>query len=561
MPRRTSPSTDAVFALIRLWHRLRALVTRRGLERDLEEEIGFHLAMREADYRAGGLTAEDARAAARRRFGNVTLITEDTRENWMFAALESLRQDVRYAVRLLRRAPAFSVVSIVVLAVGIGGNTAIFSLVDAVRLRALPYKDADGLVVLWGNVQRANVERRGASYPDFLDWRAQAGGFEGMAAFGDTRMTMSGAGEAVRIPAETVSASYFQLLGVNAALGRTFLPEEDLVAQKIPVVVLSDGVWRRTFGADPSIVGRAIRLDGRAYTVVGVMPPGFRGLTDNGSLWIPYVMSDTAAGLAERGDRGFEVLARLKPGVSLEAAQTETNAIAHRLEQAYPATNEKRGIEIAPLDAELLGGFRPALRLLMVAVALVLLIGCANVANLQLARAEARQREMAVRTAIGAGWARLLRQLVTESVVLTAIAAAIGLLLANWGITGLLRRSPIAFPSFVQPHVSARVAAFTIAVSSLCAIVMGLAPTVNGRVARLADALKNSARGSTGVSARRTRAALVIAEVALAVVLVAGAGLMIRSVQRLVAIDPGFDPHGVLTARVSIPRVAAPTAT
>jgi putative ABC transport system permease protein len=477
-----------------------------------------------------------------------------------FLSFDSLWQDIRYACRTLRRAPAFTTVALLALTLGIAGNTAIFSLVDAVRLRSLPYAEPERLVVLWGNVMRTTLERRGASYPDFLDWRAQARSFEGMAAADATMMTFSGIGDAIRIPVETVSAAYFPILRTTAALGRPFSADEDAIPQKSAVVVLSDGLWRRQFGGDPQIVGRTITLDARSFTVTGVMPAGFRGLTDQADAWIPFVMSDSADSLAARGNRGFQVLARLRPGVTLAAAQTELDIISRRLEQAYPDTNEKRGVEVSPLDVELVGNFRPALRLLMAAVAFVLLIACANVANLLLARSEARQREIAVRTAIGAGWPRLVRQMITESAVLTTVAAVAGLVLAEVALGTLVRVSPITFPSFVQPHVNMRVAAFTIGVCAVCALLLGLAPAMHGRIGRLAEALKDSARGSTGQRSQRLRRGLIVVEVALAVVLLVGAGLMIRTVQHLAAIDPGFDATNVLSARVSIPRAAPASA-
>ena len=418
------------------------------------------------------------------------------------SSLDSLRQDIWYALRTIRRSPGFSVVAIGVLALGIAGNTAMFSLLDAVRLRALPYPDAERLVVLWGNVMRTKLERRGASSPDFVDWRAQSTTFEGMAAGDETRMTLSGRGDASRILVETVSASYFPLLRATPAVGRTFTGDEDVVPQKVAVVVLSDAFWRREFGGDPQVVGQPLVLDARPYTVIGIMPPGFRGVGDRADAWIPFVMSNSAEGLAQRGNRGFQVLARLKPGVSRAQAQAEMDAISRRLEQAYPETNEKRGVEVAPLDEELLGGFRPALRALMVAVAFVLLIACANVANLLLARSEARQREIAVRTAIGAGWSRLLRQLITESCVFAGIAAALGVALASTGLRRLLRASPVAFPSFVHPHVDMRSAAFTIALSFIVGIVLGLRLRCTAASSRLSDALKESARGSVSRRAR-----------------------------------------------------------
>jgi putative ABC transport system permease protein len=547
-----------VKSAIAVWHRLRAIVLRRRLDRDLDDEIAFHLDMRAAEYRSDGASAGDARLAARRDFGNVASLKEHTRDMWTFPSFESIRQDVRYAVRTLRRAPGFTTVALLALTLGIAGNTAMFSLVDAVRIRALPYAQPEQLVVLWGNVMRTTLERRGASYPDFLDWRAQSHSLEGLAAQDETMMTLSGVGDAKRIHVETVSAAYFPLLRMTAAAGRTFTPDEDAVPQKTPVAVLSDGFWRREFGGDPSVVGRTISLDARSFTITGVMPAGFRGLSDRADAWIPFVMSDSAEALTERGNRGFQVLARLRPGVTMAAAQAELDTICRRLEQAYPDTNEKRGVELSPLDVELVGNFRPALRLLMAAVAFVLLIACANVANLLLARSEARQREIAVRTAIGAGWSRLLRQMLTESVVLTAIAAAAGLALAEFALIALVRIAPISFPSFVQPHVNMRVATFTIAVCAGCAILLGLAPAVHGRISRLPEALKDSARGSTGRRSQRLRRTLIVMEVALAVVLLVGAGLMIRTVQHLSAIDPGFNPSDVLSARVSIPRLGAP---
>ncbi len=539
---------------IAVWHRLRSIVLRRRLDRDLDDEIAFHLDMRAAEYRSGGASPDEAQLAARRDFGNVTSLKEHTRDMWTFPSFESIRQDVRYALRVLRRAPAFTSVALLALTIGIAGNTAIFSLVDAVRIRALPYAEPEQLVVLWGNVMRTTVERRGASYPDFLDWRAQAHTFEGLAAQDETMMTLSGVGDAKRIHVETVSAAYFPLLRVTAAAGRTFTADEDAVPQKSPVAVLADGFWRREFGGDPQVVGRTIALDAQSFTITGVMPAGFRGLSDRADVWIPFVMSDSAEVLNERGNRGFQVLARLRTGVTIGAAQAELDTICRRLEQAYPDTNEQRGAEVSPLDVELLGNFRPALRVLMVAVALVLLIACANVANLLLARSEARQREIAVRTAIGAGWSRLLRQMLTESAVLTAIAAVAGLALAEVSLTALFRIAPISFPSFVQPHVNMRVGGFAVLVCTACAVLLGMAPALHGRISHLAEALKDSARGSTG-RGQRLRRTLIVVEVALAVVLLVGAGLMIRTVQHLEAIDPGFNPSQVLSARVSIPRV------
>jgi predicted permease len=540
------------------WHRLKALVLRKRLDRDLEAELSFHLAMREAEYLRDGIAPERARDEARRQFGNVTHFKEETREMWTFPSFESLRQDVRFAFRTLRKSPGFTIVAVLALAIGIGGNTAIFSLVDSVRAHALPYSEPDRLVQLWGNVLRARLERRGTSYPDYSDWRKLTKSFVEVAAVDQQSVTLTGVDETERISSEYVAAPYFSILGATPARGRTFSDAEDVVGQPSYVTVLSDGLWRRRFGADPQIVGRTITLTGRSYTVIGVMPPHFKGITDRAELWVPFAVYAPPTVMAERGNRGFAPIARLKPGVTVAAAQSEMDGIAKQLEQAYPATNEKRGVEVSPLDVELVGALRPALLTLMTAVAFVLLIACANVANLLIARSETRRREIAVRTALGAGRGRLMRQLITESCVLTGLGAIAGLAFAQGAVALLVAQSPVTFPSFVTPGLDARVAAFTVAVSLACGILVGLAPGLQARSVDLNSALKETARGSDGRRSQRLRNALVVAELAMAVVLLVGAGLMIRSVRNLIALDPGFAPDHVLAMRVSIPRANVP---
>jgi putative ABC transport system permease protein len=542
--------------VISVWRRLLGMAGRSRRARDVQDEIAFHLAMRQEEQQRTGSSPEDARLSAQRRFGNVTAFQEETRDMWTFPSFESFVQDVRYAFRTLRKSRGFTVVAVLVLAIGIGANTAMFSLVDAMLLRGLPYADADRLVLLIGNVQRAVVERRGNSYPDHLDWRAKSTRFVDMAAVGTTTMTLVDFEEPERIPVETVSAPYFSLLGVAPAYGRTFRPDEDEVAGRDAVVVLSDGLWRRRFGADPSIVNRTIQTAAGTYTVVGIMPPGFTGVYDTAQLWIPFALSGTP--LDNRGNRGFQTLARLKPGATIAEARAELNVIAKQLEAAYPQTNEKRGVEVSPLSVETFGQLQPVVVTLMMAVGFVLLIACANVANLLIGRSETRQREIALRTALGAGRSRLLRLLITESCVLTMTGAAAGVALAKVSVNALTAASPVTFPSFIQPGLNLTVLAFTVGIAGACGVLLGLAPAMHVRWVKLSDTLKETGRGSAGVRSQRLRAALVVAEVALAIVLLIGAGLMIRSVQKLTAIDPGFQPDDLLTLNASIPRLPAP---
>jgi predicted permease len=542
------------------WNRLLTLFGAGRRARDIDDEIAFHLAMRQAEHERAGLAPEMARRTAARRFGNVTALKEQTRDMWKFPSFESLVRDIRYALRTLRRAPGFALVAVLVLAIGIGATTAMFSLVDTMLLRGLPYPQADSLVVLIGNVQRAGgVERRGNSYPDHVDWRARATSFDDLAAYTPLNMTLQGADEPERIPSEAVSPPYFTLLGVSPTHGRGFRPEEDAVPNRDAVVILSDGLWRRRFGADPSIVNRTILLGTRSFTVVGIMPAGFTGVSDTAQLWIPFAMSGTP--FDNRGSRGFQTLARLKPGATIASARAELDTISRQLAAAYPQTNDKRGVEVSPLTDYVLQQLRPIVVALMAAVSLVLLIACANVAGLLISRSDVRQREIAVRTALGAGPGRLLRQLITESCVLAMLGALAGMAVARISLPSLIAASPIAFPTFVRPQLSLSVLAFGIVIALLSGVLLGLAPMMHARLPRLSDALKTSARGgSSGMRSQRLRSALVIGEVALAVLLLAGAGLMIRSIQKLAAIDPGFEAANVLMVNATIPRQTAPPA-
>jgi putative ABC transport system permease protein len=529
------------------------------LNRDLEEEIRFHLDQRADSYRQQGIGSAEATQLSRRRFGNPTAWKEVCRDMWTFRWMEVLSQDLRYAARTLRRSPGFAVLVTLTLALGIGANTAIFSVFDAVVLQPLPYPEPSKLVLLLGNVRReAGVQqRRGASRPDYADWRDQSRSFEAMAMYEGDPFILHTVDGSEQLRGEFVAQPYFDLLAVRPILGRTFRPEEDEAPQRDAVVVLSSGLWQRRFGGDPGIVGRAIRLNDRSFSVVGVLPEWFRGITDEAELWVPFHMEATAERFKARGSRGPSVLARLKSDVPMAQAQAEMDAICKRLEQAYPDTNAGRGVELSPLDQELFGDIRGPLAVLLAAVGLVLLIACTNVANLLLVRSEARQREMAVRAALGAGRARVFGQLATESCLLAFVGAAGGLLLAHWGVRALLAASPITFPSYVDPSIDLRVTLFALAVTCGVGILLGLAPAVQLRSVQLHDVFKQSShQSSAGRQGRGFRNVLVIAEVALAMLLLVGAGLLLRSLQQVIAIRLGYDPSQLLTMRVSLPRLA-----
>jgi len=540
----------------RILSKLRHLLAPRGSEQDFDDEVDTHVAMLAGRFHAQGMTDEEAWRAAHRQFGNTTSLKEARNEMQTFVWLATLWQDLRYGVRVLGKNKGFAAVAVLTLALGIGANTAIFSVVNAAILRPLPYPDPARLAILWGNVKRLRVERRGASYPDYRDWRDQSRSFEAMAAFDGAELALTGIPEPERIPCDYVSQPYFSLLGIHAALGRTFSPEEDRVPQRDAVVVLSDGAWKRRFGGDPGIIGRTIQLDWRTYTVIGVGPPGFHGLTDKAEAWIPFSMEGSATDLNDRGVVWFTVLARLKTGVSLTRAQAELDAISKNLAQAYPKTNEARGVEISPLNREMFGDLEAPLLVLLAAVAFVLLIASTNVANLMLARSEGRRHEMAMRAALGASGGRLVRQLVAESAVLGASGCLAGLVLAHYGIRALMAAGPLRFPNSVHPTIDAAVGLFTALVCCVVSLALGLAPAAQLSTASFDEALKQSAVRSTGGRrGSRFRDALVVAEISLSLPLLIGAGLMIRTLQHLAALNPGYDPSHVVNFRVGLPRL------
>jgi predicted permease len=469
--------------------------------------------------------------------------------------MDTLTQDIRFALRTFRKNPGFTAVALLTLALGIGANTAIFSVVNAVLIRALPFEEPDSLVVLWGNVQRGRVERRGVSRPDAADWRAQNRSFEDLAVYdAESYTVVSGGNEPERVIGELVQPAYFKLLRVKPLVGRAFEESENQTGVAL-TAILGHGLWQRRFGGNPSVVGTTITLSDRPYTIVGVMPRGFRGLTDLADLWTT-TSSERPELLTARGNRGPAVLGRLKPGVALTAAQADLDRVCRDLERAYPVTNEKRGVELVPVSTEMFGELRDALLVVLGAVALVLLIACANVTGLLLSRAEARQREMAIRTAIGAGRARIARQLVVEGLMLTLTAGVIGILIARWAADALITFSPVTFPDFVSVDADRTVLLFTFGVSAAMGLLLGLAPMWQMGGGSLASTLKEAGRGTAGGGRLMLRQAIVTAEIALAVILLVGAGLLIRSLVALNAIDPGYNVERLLTMNVSLPALA-----
>jgi putative ABC transport system permease protein len=418
--------------------------------------------------------------------------------------MQILWQDLRYGVRMFAKKPGFTLVAILTLALGIGANTAIFTVINAALLRPLPYEDAERLVVVSTTMRRETVEVRSASYPDFVDWRDQNTVFERIAAQASPSFTLTGGAEPERVSGELVSADYFPLLRARAAVGRTFLPEEDRTPDTHRVALVGYGLWKRRFGGNAAILGQTIQLNDGNYTVVGVMPEGFRGVSDDAEIWLPMMMVSSVrpAGILQRREqRWLSTVARLKPGATLAQAQAELDAIMRSLEQAYPNSNRSRGARVTPLNEQFFGGLQLTLWILLGAVGCVLLVACANVANLQLQRAAGRASEMAVRLALGATPRRLIRQLLTESLLLALIGGALGILIALWSVDFLVKLSPVTFPSFVKLSIDGRVLGFSLLISVLTGALSGLAPALQAARPALSETLK--AGGWKGSMPRR----------------------------------------------------------
>lgn len=525
---------------------------RRRMEDGLARDIQDHIELATRENMERGMAPAEARFAALRKFGNVGRVTEETYAVWQWMALDRLRQDVRYALRGLRRNPGFATMAILTLALGIGMNTAVFSVVQAVLLRPLPVSRPDQLVWIWANSPSRNLNFAFAAYSTFAEWKAGCPSFEEMSAYFPSAANLLIGNEPEHVNILRVNASFFPMLGVNPVVGRSFTAEEDQPGAP-RVAILGYGLWERRLGSDRNVMGRTIKMDGEGVTVIGVLPRGFEFPHSAADIYLPIARS-TARGAADVPSVG--AYGRLRAGVPMERAQAEIDAVSRHLAAEY-RTAKGRGARLWRVRDFAVREVRLSLLVLLGAVGLVLLIACANVANLLLVRASVRQREIALRTALGAGRWRILRQLLTENVILGICGGAAGLVLAYAGIKLLPRYGPERIPFLKEVSLDGPVLGFAILTSLLTGIFFGLAPAISAFRTRVYETLKEGSIAAGESRARgRFRGALVVLEVAVALLLTMSASLMLRTLLRLQATNPGFDAEGVLTASVTLPAAS-----
>jgi predicted permease len=527
-----------------LGRRLMMLFRRERFNKDLHDEMQLHLELREQQLASRGALRQEAHDAARRNFGNAVLLREVSGDIWGWSWLENLVKDLRYGARALLRTPGFTAVAVITLALGIGANTAIFSVVNAVLMRPLAYQDADRLVTV------LHKDANPVAVANYIDWRDQSSSFEAMAAAEYWSPNLTGSDPAEHLIGLRITQNLLPMLGVTPSLGRIFAVGEDHKGSEFEVI-LSHRLWQRRFGGDPGVLGKPINLNGAAYIVIGVMPPEFKFApfwATKAELWAPLAFGDR---VHSRGGNSLRVFARSKQGVALAQARAEMATITARLEQQYPGTN--RGVIVTPLKENVIGKIETPLLMVLYAVGFVLLIACANVAHMLLARTSGRQREIAVRTALGAGRSRIVAQVLTENLLLAVLGACAGLMLAIWGTRALVALSPSYIPRVETVTVDSRAVLFLVAITALTALLFGLAPAMHAAAGNLSATLKEGGRGgSDGVHRNRLRNFLVASEFALAFMLLIGAGLMIRSFSALQSVDPGFNPHNLLSMVVSV---------
>jgi len=552
-----------------LARRLRVLIHRRQFDADLEEEMRLHLELRQEEQLQSGMTADDARTAARRRFGNTTYLKEESHIAWGWEWLENTAQDVRYGLRVLRKSPGFTVIAVLTMALGSGATTGIFSVVDATLLHPLPYPEPEQLVSVVDDLPGVGAQDVGMSQPEWQDLQ-RSGIFEYASPTWFDENNLTGSSQPARVRLLIVAPNYFALLGVQPQLGRAFNPEDHSPGLLLEVLI-SDGLWKRAFGADPHILDKSVRLDTDLYRIVGVMPPGFDApgrTAEERNIEVWAATSFYGTPLADHPPRGGRnlptAIARLKPGLTIAAAQSRVDALVTALQKQFPADYPPQNawtVRLIPLKERLVGNVRQSLLLLLGAVGLVLLIGCVNVANLQLARASARGREMALRQALGAGRARLRRQLLTESLLLSLLGGISGLAIFFCTKGFLLRLVPESLPRLNDISISWGVLLFALAASLIAGLIFGLAPALHAGRLDLTHALKEAARGSTGSGGQtRTRRVLVIAEFALSLVLMIAATLLLRSFWDLLNVQLGFNPQNVMAVRTRLPDPNDPKA-
>ncbi len=542
-----------------LGRRISMLFRRDRFDADLDEEMRLHRELRAQDDIERGLSPLEAHYAAQRRFGNELVLREESRDMWGWNWLEGLAQDARFALRVLRKNPGFTAVAVLTLALGIGANSAIFSVVNAVLLKPLPYADPDRLAVIWVTEPSGPGGLFPATGPDFLDWQAQNHVFERISAITFDSATLTGSGEPLRLRGLSVSPNVFQLLGFQPMLGRSFRSGEGPTGHN-HVVILSYGLWQSTFGGRKEILGSKITLGGEDYDVVGVMPADFRFPSVWGSdpqFWTPITF-DAPKYRMNRGSHWFWVLARMKKGVSLQQAAAEMETISARLAQQYPRTNTGVTAKVKSLHQQLTGGVREILWVLFAAVGFLLLIACVNVANLLVTRTVGRQREIAVRLAVGAGARRLTRQLLTESVLLFLLGGIAGLGLGFAALRMLLHAAPTGYiPEVISVHLDLRVFSLTLLIAFVAGSLAGLLPAWQAARVSAGEMLKESG-ASVVLSHGLARGLLTAGEIALALVMLVGAGLATRSLMRLLGVQLGFDPHQVVSGIVNLPESRYP---